>query len=521
MSLRQLRRNDPHQFQICINLNHHHNDAAIAQALERNQYVSHIKLHPAKRNANWDNLCWVLATRDNLLHFYLVDQLLPLHRVPAGRIRPILQAVQQNASVRLVEFFRNTWEVEDLCSFLDNAAQITDLILHSCALREGEQGARDVVAALQRNTNIVTLKVCWMDGFLVSILEGLVLNSCVRSLIISSFLQDATRNALQGLLESSTGSLQHFELSGAQLTELSFRPIAQGLINGSIVTEITLTNCTFTGEGSVHLLNQILNRKQNLRSLAIKNCAFSRWLLQFLGMMFSALRSPASSLRHFQFIHHHSINLSNQSLSTLCEAVAVSKLDSFSVKIDHEQRLTALTDAIPSMKIRELNIQFSINLSNQSLSTLCEAVAVSKLDSFSVKIDHGQRLTALAAAIPSMKIRELTIQFSGYNDLDHRMKQTLREAFKYNYSLQSVKYRFGDDDNDLFDASSDETLKFNLERNIRLAQWVENPVTVPEHLWKEATTLAVKAGPEMLNRLLRKIGHKVLPVVILERKHSQ
>jgi len=63
-------------------------------------------------------------------------------------------------------------------------------------------------------------------------------------------------------------------------------------------------------------------------------------------------------------------------------------------------------------------------------------------------------------------------------------------------------------------------MNFYLQRNIHLAQWVENPATVPEHLWKEATTLAAKAGPEMLNRLLRKIGPKVLPVGSRKRKRS-
>ena len=63
-------------------------------------------------------------------------------------------------------------------------------------------------------------------------------------------------------------------------------------------------------------------------------------------------------------------------------------------------------------------------------------------------------------------------------------------------------------------------MKFYLQRNIRLARWAENPATVPKHLWKEATTLAAKAGAETLFRLLRKIGPEVLPVGGRKRKRS-
>ena len=100
------------------------------------------------------------------------------------------------------------------------------------------------------------------------------------------------------------------------------------------------------------------------------------------------------------------------------------------------------------------------------------------------------------------------------------MKQTLHQAVKNNYSLQSVKYQYVY--SDPFDPSDeDEILKFYLERNIRLAQWVENPATVPKHLWKEATTLAAKAGPTMLFRLLRKIGPAVLPIRSRKRKRNR
>ena len=224
--------------------------------------------------------------------------------------------------------------------------------------------------------------------------------------------------------------------------------------------DITFQACSFSCEGSVRLLNQIIERKQNLRALAMIQCTFSQWLPQALQALFAVLRRPDGPLRHFQFDDHYTDGRSNQSFSILCEAVGVSKLESFAIgRLDTEQHFTALTDAIPSMKIRELVIQL------------------------------GQ-----------------------YRD-GPRIQQTLRQAVKNNFTLQSVKYQYGN-----MDPFEDETLKFYLERNIRLARWVENPATVPKHLWKAATTLAAKAGAETLFRLLRKIGPEVLPVRDRKRK---
>ena len=235
-----------------------------------------IHLRLTQRDANWDHLYRVLATRQNLVHFVLFHRSAFSLRAPAERIRPILQAIQQNASVRIVEFSHCISHAEEFCSFLDTAVHVRELKLEFLSSRLlGARGARDVAGALRRNTNIATLTLrgCFLDTFL----EGLASNSSVRKLVISSIMRDAIRDALQGLLES-TQSIQYLELDGIFFTGQSFGPIAQGLVHASIVTEITLNNSTFNGEASIHSLNQILERKQSLRSLAIINCTFSRLL---------------------------------------------------------------------------------------------------------------------------------------------------------------------------------------------------------------------------------------------------
>jgi len=466
-----LRQNDPLRKEIEIFLDsHEHSDAAIAQALEQNQFISCLSLHtvgvdPAQRNMNWENLCCVLATRGNLVRFILNE----FPEAQVNNLRRILQAIQQNSSVRVVELEYTALAPEDLCSFLATAVHVAELTLRGCGLLDGEQSARDVAAALQRNTNIVTLTLCNVDAFLDPIFEGLVLNTCVRNLTITTnSLPQATSNALQVLLES-TRSVQHLELSGMILWEESaFHPVAQGLINGRTVTDIALKSCSLLNDGPITLLNQILERKRNLRALVMINCFFGTFLQQFLPALFSTLRRLDSPLRH--------------------------------------------------LHIEEL---FSQTLPDQSFRALLEAVAESKLESFAFGIGGVRsRLPMLEDAIPSMKIRELVIfEYPGPHFID--VKQTLRRAVKQNFTLQSVKYsehRFGnaggtstlvdgsDDDDD------DETLKFYTMRNTRLAEWVEDPSTVPQHLWKQALALATKAGPEIFFRLLRKVGPEVLPV---------
>ena len=214
-ALRLLRENNPQRNEIYIQLDEEEDDAAIAQALEQNPYVSCVRLRPARRNAPWDNLLRVLATRGNLEHIILSINGVP--NVSVEWIRRILGAIQQNASVRVVECQWIHVTAQDLCSFMDNTDHVTELTLRFCTLSEGAQGARDIVAALQRNANIQTLKLLPINNSLDPILEGLVLNRSVKHLALSAgFLSGAAHNLLRDLMES-TRSIQHLELMNTAL----------------------------------------------------------------------------------------------------------------------------------------------------------------------------------------------------------------------------------------------------------------------------------------------------------------
>ena len=451
----RLRRNNPRITSVDIILEDE-DDAAIAQALEQNQYVSHVRiwLHPGI--SSWDHLCRVLATRRNLELFQLIiDHRHLSMRAPVESTRPILQAIQQNASVRVVVFEGFYVAAEDLCSFLDNAHHVSELTLR-CRLT----GGADVAEAFRRNTNIATLKLRKVDSLLHTILEGLALNACLKNLVIEyDSLSEETRNSFRILLES-TRTIEKLELMYIDLRRESFNPVAQGIINASSVTDITFRSCDFRLEGSFRLLNEIIERKQNLSSLVIDNCFFNpAQLLHFFQVLSLALRRRNSPLRHFGYKNLDFYNFPNESFSDFCEAVANSKLQSFSIgSVDASGHLTALANAVPSMKIQELAIQFS---------------------------QHGY-------------VRRDII------------RQRLRNAIQNNYTLQSVKFQdfyfYGHDD-----AWVDETVESYMARNIRLAEWAKNPATVPKHLWKEAVTLATRAGPDTLFQVLRKIGPAVLP----------
>ena len=137
---------------------------------------------------------------------------------------------------------------------------------------------------------------------------------------------------------------------------------------------------------------------------------------------------------------------------------------------------------------------------------LLRAIEKSKLERFSIgKMNTLQQLQTLTQSIPSMHIRELDvvvdwIRLRGSANTRQNLLLAIRnllQAFKNNFSLRSVKT-----EGLVIDKK---TLAFYTNRNESLDQWVDHPETVEQKVWPDALGLAERAGPDALFRGLRSV----------------
>ena len=466
-----LQQNNLANTHITIDLEDEPSDADLAQALEQNPIVTKIDLNlKGVQQANWNALLRVIATRANLETVKLKDAgaAEERHRAPAGLVCSILQAIQQNTSIRTVRM----WVIRlpaDISMFLDKASSITSFSLYDCDMDPAErgQGASDLAAALQRNKTIECLELRELeDIYSVPILEGLQLNNSLKTLIFhpasasTDIIANATSHALQRFLESTT-SIQRFEIYWEIFShERLFRPIAQGITNSESVSELKFHSCVFDDRNSFAQLQSILQNKRNLSSLGLHGCYFGD--RQIYGDFISLLSRPDSPLRCLEF-----------------------------------QNNPSLEGVFPGVQFRNL----------------LQAIKQSKLERFQIgTIRTLQQLQTLTESIPSIRIRELEVDFWDGEDRDDEepefvletVRQDLLNAVKNNFSLQSVKARTllnsWDTESDLFDTVDEkQRLTFYVNRNEQLDQWANNPETVKQRkVWPDALNLAQRAGPDAL-----------------------
>ena len=454
-----LRRNDPATTtRLTIRLRDEPSDADLAQALEQNPFTTDIDLYleGEQRADDWNSLLRVIAMRANLETVKVEDAYDAEDRnAPAALVSAILRAIQQNSAVHSVLLI-NLYLPTDVSTFLDTASSITIFGLHGCDMEpiERVQGARDIAAALQRNTNIKTLRLGKMgEDWLSSILQGLQSNNCLKTLLIfqTESLSDATTRAIQQLLES-TASIQSLWLCGISFENNgdTLRTVAQSLIRSPIVCRLKFFHCQFEDEESAALFQSILQNKQNLSYLALDHCSFSAGRIH--EDIISVLLRPSSSLR--------------------------------------------------SLEVQELSLG-TTRLPNSQFQNLLRAVEKSKLERFTIgRIQSPEQLRTLTDSIPLMRVKELQVVMASDFDVEDA-KPLLLQAIKNNFSLLSVKGKRVREE--LFDANDKTRLVFYAGRNERLDQWVENPETSEQKLWPEALKLAEKAGPDSLFRGLRSV----------------
>ena len=475
----RLRQNDPTTTSTSIiYLRREPSDADLAQALQQNPFIREIDLFLENvQTTNWGDLLRVIATRDNLRRVTLMDAVNPEARnapAAAALVRSILRAIQQNAYIRFVRLFSLRLPA-DISTFVDTASSITSFELSQCDT-ERQQGARDLAMALQRNTNIQTLQLGnLVDIYVIPILQGLRSNHSLRTLFLGgTSFSDATTRAIQQLLESTVSSIQTFGLGGMRFENNgdthTLRTIAQSLIQSQIMSALRFTYCNFRDEGSTAVFRGILQNKQNLTSLCLDNCTFSGG--QVHETIVSTLLRPDSPLQTFELKKYNLGDvLPNVRFQNLLRAVEMSKLERFAIgRVHSHQQLRALTDSIPLMRIKVLEVV--------------------------VESESG---------------------FGGEN-----YKQLLLQAVKNNFSLRSVDGNHSfPPERDLFDADDKTRLLFYADRNERLDQWVDNSETVGRKVWPEALKLAEQAGPDSLFRGLRSVLGGDFVKLRAGRKHQR
>ena len=451
-SVYSLRENDPSCTQIILKLHHENSVWDVARALEQNPFITEITVDLSnERRIGWNFLLSVIEARDNLVKVRLMDAI-HVHQAPAALVSAILRAIQQNAAVRSVQLTSLRLPT-NLCSFVDTASSITSFSLCSCDMEpvEREQGIRDLAAALQRTTNINTLEIGILDDiYAIPVLQGLRSNISLKKLFISSVgnFSTATAQAIQQLFESTT-SIQTTDLASSFKGE-EFCLVAQGIISSRSLSELKLSHCQFMDEQSAALFRDILQNKRNLTSLCLDNCKFTGGDVH--ATVISSLSRPDSPLRSFELMER------------------------------------SLGDALPNSQFRNL----------------LRAVQKSKLERFSIgTIQSQEQLRTLTESIPKMRIKELQVVISNAVDQEDT-KPLLLLAIKNNFSLQSVDGKRASG-RDLFNANDTRRLVFYANRNELLGQWVDNPKTVERKVWPEALKLAEQAGPDSLFRGLRSL----------------
>ena len=121
----------------------------------------------------------------------------------------------------------------------------------------------------------------------------------------------------------------------------------------------------------------------------------------------------------------------------------------------------------------------------------------------------------LTSRIPQFQATDLLVSLSSrYNRGDlAEAKDVFLAAVKRNFSLRTVSFEYKWAgmalSETLFDDADENRLAFYAERNERFAKWVENPASVPRHLWPEALRLALEAGNTPLWRSLQSVAPEV------------
>jgi hypothetical protein len=342
--LRYLLENNPRETFFKFHLQHFNSDD-LSEALRTNEHVKIIELEflGLTNNSNWDSLLRVIATREILENVTLRGGL-NIRGLPRfynfDLVPPFLLAIQQNPRIQSVAFSSLHLSGNVIASFLDTATFVTTL-----ELGEGDMlapgGVLAVAAALQRNTNILRLKLsnlrlklrCLAEMYMIPIVRSLASNTTLTTLQLDFAHFSLDESLAVGNLLESTTTIERLELhlGGILLCDggieaNQFRPIAQGMILSSSVTHVRFVYCRFDSPGVVRMLNGVLESKSNLQSLAMEHCSVHEDGQEEFRAAISSVLQRHSLLRSLELISHgRALSLygfgTPQDFARLCTAV--------------------------------------------------------------------------------------------------------------------------------------------------------------------------------------------------------
>jgi hypothetical protein len=457
-ALELLRRNDSRETFVIVRLCTISDDE-LSVALQANGHVNEIRLifdALPDNDSNWNSLLRVLATRTILEKVTLWDEDAVAQRNPPELVAPFLLAIQQNPNIQTVAFRNLQLSGDSVTTFIDAAASVRSFELWDCDM-EAPGSALAVAAALQRNTNIRRLILCFLDDmYLLSILNILAFTTTVKELRVGCYGPSLDESLAVKTLLESTRTIQRFELyHDGDVHVDTFRPIAQGLIQSTSVTDVKFEGCRFNSHNKVHMLNNILASKSNLLSLALVN--FS--------------------------VHH---------------------------PVQEEFRATIFSLLQPHSLLRSLELNARPFGTSQHFNRLLTAVETSPLEHFSIgNIESTDICETLIASIPNMQVENLELNLDGHLQ---GMKGHIIRAIKRNVSLRTVVAKVAYFNNRWFDDDDDKRKLMSYSaRNTFLPEWIENPHVVPKAAWAEYLDVAQTTGPATVFHILRALAPSLGP----------
>jgi len=448
-------------------------DADLAETIQKIRSLAriYIILDSDQLEREWPCLLQVLETKKISRGFLLASEGQPKEgRPPPAVGRLWLQAIARNRSVKTVAFqdvrFSADAERCNISFFLDSSPHITHLSIRGgCdfAPEERDRGASELAEALERHPNIKLLQLYDLDEiYIAPILQGLSRNVMVKSLSVEvKRNQNRALYATVAQLLSNHTSIKSIELKNFRYNYARFKSLSQSLSRNKRLNSIGFVHCHFLSDRSRSLLSRLIRKKSNLTALDLRMCH---------GLSASVFRRVTSKLQ---------------------------KLDG---------SLRSLRMHVPSSE------DF---VRRDAFRSLLEAVAQSRLQSLFLSTQYDQQqLEPVISCIPAMKnLKELELDLGSYDsdEIDTApMDRDLLLAVKRNFSLRSFNAYGVDATTRVRKDIERAQVDFILNRNLRLAKWVENPELVPPLLWPEALGLALAAGKDDLYRsLLALSGHGV------------